>query len=165
MSTNRPELAVKREQVFEYKRELATSRSQRLGVLAVIAAISFAFALFLGWFVGAWLILPFAGIEVGCVTAAFLWIERRADDCDRIALGDASISVTRVRGKRSETHTFTRAWVQIDVEAAPDGRQCGLRLRQSGHVVRMGEFLRETQIRTAARELKQALAQPVWAQA
>jgi uncharacterized membrane protein len=144
---------------LEFRRFLATTRRERLGVLAAIAALSFAFALFLGWFVGAWLILPFAGIEVGCVAVAFWWIERQTRDYDAVEVGDSSVSVIRVRGKRSETHTFSRAWVQIDIEQDGSGRARGLRLRQSGQSVALGEFLHARELRAAAREIKAAVAQ------
>ncbi len=149
---------------LEFRRFLATTRRERLGVLAAIAALSFAFALFLGWFVGAWLILPFAGIEVSCVAVAFWWIERQSRDYDAVEIGDSSVSVVRVRGKRSEVHTFARAWVQIDVEQDRAGRECLVRLRQSGRSVSLGEFLHEREVRAAAREIKAAVAQQ-WAPA
>jgi uncharacterized membrane protein len=150
---------------LEFRRFLATTRRQRLGVLAAIAALSLAFALFLGWFVGAWLIVPFAGLEVGCVAFAFWWIERQSSDFDAVEIGDSSVSVTRVRGKRSETHTFSRAWVQIDIEQDRAGRERGVLLRQSGRSVSLGEFLHAREVRAAARDIKAALAQPLWAAA
>jgi uncharacterized membrane protein len=142
---------------FELKRRLASSRRERLAVLAGIAALSFAFALFLGWFVGAWMILPFAGIEVGCLAVAFWWIEYRSNDCDKIEVDDTLVSVTRIRGKKIETHTFTKAWVQIDIEQDRLGRERGVRLRQSGRSVAFGEFLRGVEQRTAATNIRAAL--------
>ncbi|MGL4233349.1 MAG: DUF2244 domain-containing protein [Casimicrobium sp.] len=157
MSTNRLE------SVFEFRRSFATSRRQRLSVLAAIAAVSFAFALFLGWFVGAWLILPFAGIEVGCVALAFWWIERQSRDCDTVEVGDSSISITRIRGSERDNYTFSRAWVQIDIEQDRLGRERGVRFMQSGRSVSLAEFLRAHEQRDAAREIKAAIASPVWA--
>jgi uncharacterized membrane protein len=147
---------------LEFRRLFATTRRQRLGVLTAIAALSFAFALFLGWFVGAWLIVPFAGLEVGCVAVAFWWIERQSNDCDTVEIGDSSVSVVRVRGKRHETHTFTRAWVQIDIDQDRSGRERGVLLRQSGRSVSLGDFLHARDVRAAARDIKRALAQPLW---
>jgi uncharacterized membrane protein len=155
MSTNR----------LEFRRFLATTRQQRLAVLIALAAVSFAFAVFLGFFVGAWPIVPFAGIEVGCVAVAFWWIERQSLDCDTVEVGDSSVSVTRVRGKHCETHTFSRAWVQIDIEQDRLGRERGVRLRQSGRSVSLGEFLRACELREAAREIKAAIATRQWASA
>lgn len=132
-------------------------------VLAAIAMLSFAFALFLGWFVGAWMILPFAGIEIGCLGFAFWWVEYRSNDCDKIEVDDTSVSVTRIRGKKIETHTFAKAWVQIDVEQDRLGRERGVRLRQSGRSVALGEFLRGVEQRAAAMNIRAALTRSAFA--
>jgi uncharacterized membrane protein len=142
---------------FELKPRLASTRGQRIAVVAAIAALSFSFALFLGWFVGAWMILPFAGIEVGCLVFAFWWIEYRSNDCDKIEVDESSVSVTRIRGKTTETHTFAKAWVQVDIEQDRLGRERGVRLRQSGRSVALGEFLRGVEQRAAAINIRAAL--------
>lgn len=80
---------------LELQRRLASTRRERLAVFALIAGASMAFALFLGWFVGAWMIVPFAGLEVGCVAIAFGWIERLSEDRDTIEIGDSSVSIVR----------------------------------------------------------------------
>jgi uncharacterized membrane protein len=144
---------------FELKRRLASTRNERVTVVAGIAALSFGFALFLGWFVGAWMILPFAGVEVGCLAFAFWWIEYRSKDCDRIEVDETSVSVTRIRGKHTDTHTFARAWVQIDIERDRSGRELGVRMRQSGRSVAIGEFLRGVEQRAAAMSIRAALNQ------
>jgi uncharacterized membrane protein len=152
MSTNRLQL----------KRTLASTPRERALTFALIATASFAFALFLGWFVGAWMIVPFAGIEVGCVALAFWWFERRSADCDVIEIGDSSVSVTRLRGKASETHVFARAWVQLDIEHDKEGRDRALRMRQSGRAITFGEFLRSSERRAAMRNIRSAMI-PAWA--
>jgi uncharacterized membrane protein len=144
---------------LQFKRNLASTPRQRAMALTAIAVASFAFALFLGWFVGAWLILPFAGLEVGCVAAAFWWFERRSADCDVVEIGDSSILVTRQRGKARETHVFTRAWAQVDIEHDDRGRDLALRVRQSGRSVTFGEFLRSSERKHAAREIRAAMSQ------
>jgi uncharacterized membrane protein len=150
MSTNRLQL----------KRTLASTPQQRALTFTLIATASFAFALFLGWFVGAWLVVPFAGIEVGCVALAFWWFERRSADCDVIEIGDSQVSVTRLRGKASETHVFARAWAQLDIEHDKAGRECALRMRQSGRAITFGEFLRSSERRAAMRDIRLAMTQP-----
>jgi uncharacterized membrane protein len=148
---------------LELQRHLASTRHERLSVFAAIAGLSFAFALFLGWFVGAWMIVPFAGLEVGCVAIAFWWIERKSEDRDTIEIGDSSVSVTRQRGARSESFLFSRAWVQIDIEQDRLGRERGLRFRQSGRSISFGEYLHGQEQRNAARQIKSVLASPQFA--
>lgn len=145
---------------LELQRHLASTRRERFAVFAAIAGLSFAFAFFLGWFVGAWMIVPFAGLEVGCLAIAFGWIERNSGDCDTIDIGELSVSVIRKRGVRCENFSFSRAWVQIDVEQDRQGRERGLRFRQSGRSISFGEYLRGQEQRNAARQIKSVLASP-----
>ena len=149
--------------VFEFRRTMATSRRQRLGVLLAIAGLSFAFALFLGLFVGAWMVIPFAGLEVGCVALAFWWVERSSSDRDLVEISESSVEIKRIRSGRAESHSFTRAWVQLDIERDATGREKALRLRQSGKSVSLAEFLRANEQREAAKTLRAALSQPAWA--
>jgi uncharacterized membrane protein len=142
---------------IEWRRNFASDRKLRLGVLLAVAVLSFSFAFFLWWLVGAWLILPFAGLEVGCVAAAFWWIERQAKDFDAIEVLEAEVAVTRCRNQRFEQFSFARGWVQIDVETDEMGREKGVRLRQSGRSVSLAEFLGGAEQRNAVRQLRNAL--------
>jgi uncharacterized membrane protein len=142
---------------IEWKRHFASDRTLRLRVFAAIAALSFAFAFFLGWLVGAWLIVPFAGLEVGCLAIAFWWVERQAKDFDAIEIFEAEVAVTRCRNQRVERFSFARGWVQVDIEIDARGREKGVRLRQSGRAVSLAEFFNGAGQRTAVRQLRSAL--------
>jgi len=50
---------------------------------------------------GAWLVLPFAGLEALLLAAAFVLYARRAADCERIAPGPGGLSVEIAEGGRS----------------------------------------------------------------
>jgi uncharacterized membrane protein len=142
---------------IEWRRNFASDRKLRLGVLSAVAVLSFSFAFFLWWLVGAWLIVPFAGLEVGCVAVAFWWIERQAKDFDAIEVLETEVAVTRCRNQRLERFSFARGWVQVDVETDEMGREKGVRLRQSGRSVSLAEFLGGAEQRNAVRQLRSAL--------
>jgi uncharacterized membrane protein len=148
---------------LELQRRLASTRRERLTVFAAIAGVSSAFALFLGWFVGAWMIVPFAGLEIGCVAIAFGWIERQSEDRDTIEIGDSSVSIVRKRGAHCENVSFSRTWVQVDVEEDRRGRERGVRFRQSGRSISLGEYLNGYEQRNAVRQIKSVLASPQFA--
>jgi uncharacterized membrane protein len=143
---------------IEWRRQFASNRRLRMRVLGALAGLSFAFAFFLWWLLGAWLIMPFAGLEVGCVAVAFWWIERQAKDFDAIEISESEVSVTRCRNRRFENYSFTRGWVQIDIETDERGREKGVRLRQSERSVSLAEFLCATEQRAAVRALRSAVA-------
>jgi uncharacterized membrane protein len=142
---------------IEWRRNFASDRKLRLGVLSAVAVLSFSFAFFLWWLVGAWLIVPFAGLEAGCVAVAFWWIERQAKDFDAIEVLETEVAVTRCRNQRLERFSFARGWVQVDVETDEMGREKGVRLRQSGRSVSLAEFLGGAEQRNAVRQLRSAL--------
>lgn len=74
------------------KRNCSISPAGLAGVLVVLAAgvlaIGVAFAL-----AGAWLVLPFAGLEVLALAAAYLAYARRAADYERIELAAGRLTV------------------------------------------------------------------------
>jgi uncharacterized membrane protein len=142
---------------IEWRRRFASSRQLRLTVFSALAALSAVFATFLWWLFGAWVVVPFAGLEVGCVGFAFWWIERQAKDFDAIEVSESEVSVTRCRNQRFETFSFSRGWVQVDVETDGRGRERGVRLRQSGRSVSLAEFLCAAEQRAAARALRSAI--------
>jgi uncharacterized membrane protein len=147
---------------IEWRRQFASDRTLRLRVLGAVASLSFAFAFFLWWVVGAWMIVPFAGLEVACVAFAFWWIERQAKDFDAVEISESEVAVIRCRNQRFETFSFSRGWVQIDVETDDRGREKGVRLRQSERSVSLAEFLRGSEQRAAARALRSAVTAPLF---
>src|SRR5262245_2417002 len=87
----------------------ATGRALVLGSLVLITlAISLAFALF-----GAWLMLPFAGAEVGVLCIAFCYMQRHAADFESLAIKGDRVLVERWdRGKMSR-YELNRCWAQV----------------------------------------------------
>ena len=51
---------------------------------------------------GAWLILPFAGIEAFVLYLAYAWIDRHAQDCEHLTIcGDADRKSTRLNSSHT----------------------------------------------------------------
>ena len=143
---------------LEWRRQFATQRRQRIMVFIAIAGLSISFALFWLFFAGIWVILPFTGAELICVAVAFLWIERAAEDCDRVEVSDDRVQVVQVRRRKSVLITFTRNWLSTDL--AKDGRSGarGIRLQQSGRSAALVEFLSAPEQVRALGELRHALS-------
>jgi len=139
---------------LEWRRQFASSRPERLMVLAAVSTLTLAFALFLWWFVDVWMILPFAGLEIGCVAVAFWWLERAVDDRDTVEVSEEDVRVERRRRRQVERIVLGRHWVSA--VAGGDGRQ-GIQIRHAGRSVQLLEFLPEDEQRQAIRTLRQAL--------
>jgi uncharacterized membrane protein len=143
---------------LEWRRQFATSRRARLTVLVAVGALCVSFALFLWWFVGAWVVLPFAGLEIGCVAFAFWWLEQAADDRDLIEVTDANVKIVCCRRQRSQQTVFNRGWLSTELKCDSMGNPRGLRLNQSGRSVELAEFLPVSEQHRALRDLRKALS-------
>jgi uncharacterized membrane protein len=103
---------------------------------------------------GAWMILPFAGLEVLVVYLAFRCVEQHAGDFESLSIhGDQVLIERRERGAVSR-HEFNRYWAQVVVQPARQGRQVVLALRSHGRQVEFGQHLTEEQRREMARVIR-----------
>ena len=127
-------------------------------VLAAVSVLAFCFAVFLWWFVGAWLVLPFTGIEIGCVAIAFWWIEQSADDFDCVEIADASVTVLSCRRRKANQVVLKRDWLTTELGSELAGGTRSVRLRQAGLCVEFLEFLPVREQHRALRDLRAALA-------
>ena len=127
----------------------ATGGALVLGSLVLISlAISLAFA-----YLGAWLVLPFTGVEMGVLWLAFRHVQRHAADFESLAIKGDRVLVERWdRGKMSRFE-LNRYWAQVVCEA--NGSR--LALRSHGREIEVGKHLCETERADMARELAREL--------
>lgn len=143
---------------LEWRRQFATSRQVRMAVLGAVATLSISFALFLWWFAGIWMILPFAGLEVVCVGVAFAWLELAADDRDYVEVTASRVKIARFRRLKAERFEFNRGWLSTELKRDRMGGLHGVTLRQSGRSVELLEFLPVSEQQRALRQLRSALS-------
>src|SRR5262245_57236190 len=137
---------------FTARRNNSLSAGGRRLVLGSLAAIIFAISLGFA-FSGAWLIFPFAGLEILVVFLAFRYMERHAADYERLSLDGERIVVERGQRGRTRTVELNRHWAKVDYEP-PGGR---LVLRAHGADVEFGTYLTGAQKADVARRLKEHL--------
>ncbi len=121
-------------------------------VFAVIAG--FALLVAFGFTVaGAWLVMPFAGLELAALAVAFYYVNGNAEDYESLQItGDRLVIETRKR-KRIERVEFNRYWVRVVLQVLPGGIQ-QLLFCSTGKEVRFGSYLNDEQRQELARELK-----------
>ncbi|MCE2998981.1 MAG: DUF2244 domain-containing protein [Betaproteobacteria bacterium] len=117
-----------------------------LAFFSLVVAIAFALA-------GAWMIIPFAGLEIAALSAAAWWAARRSGDFERIALDDGRITVETGHGGRLERHEFHTGWARL--VTAADG---SMALRSHGREIVIGRYCGEESRKVLARELRDRLA-------
>ena len=141
---------------FVARRNNSLSAGGRRLVLGSLALLIFAISLGFA-FSGAWLVFPFAGLEILVVFLAFRYMERHAADFERLALGEEQIVVERGQRGRTRRIELNRHWTQVDYRE-PRGREGGrLIVRAHGTDVEFGAYLTDAQRAEVARKLKEHL--------
>jgi len=131
----------------------SAGRAVVLGSLIVVCfAISLAFA-----FHGAWLVLPFAGVEMFVLFLAFRLIERHAGDLESIAIKGDRVLVERWETGRVSRYELNRYWAQVVVHRGGPSGKTTLALRSHGREVEFGRHLTEEQRDALALTLGQRL--------
>src|SRR5262245_15210895 len=119
------------------KRNCSISPQALAMLLALTAGLAFAIGIGFALY-GAWPILPFAGLEVAALAAAFYLNGRHAADYERIALEDGALVVEVRDGERVTTHRFNPHWVQVDFD---ETRELRVKLRSHGAALEIGRHL------------------------
>lgn len=117
---------------------------------ASCAAIGVAFAL-----AGAWLVLPFCGIEIVALWLALRHLHRHRSDCERIYRDADHLVIERLCGQRAERHELHPYWARLRLFDPPDGGVCRLYIGSHGKEIEIGRQLGGEEKKTLARHLKQ----------
>lgn len=117
---------------------------------AVVLAISLGFALN-----GAWMVAPFAGLDLLLLYLAFRYIGRHSGDFESVVLRGDQIVVERWEAGRSRTMAFNRYWARLDCSESGGNRRWIL--RSHGQEVEIGSCLNPAQRATMASRLKEHL--------
>lgn len=128
-----------------------------LALAGIILVVGFGFAR-----IGAWLVLPFAGLEILAFAYAFHYIYLHSGDFESITIENDSVVVEKRDYKEVTTIVFQRHWAQVSLrEVASVGGvigKSGLFIRSHGKEVEFGkDFMNDEQRVLLARELKQKL--------
>jgi len=122
--------------------------------MAGISAVSLGIA---GWFAwqGAWMILPFAGLELAALGTALYWVACKAMDTEVIVINDDFVEICKGRRQIESTIRLQRCWAQVRLEAANhEWYPSRLLIGSHGEHTEIGSFLGELEKHSLARELR-----------
>lgn len=139
---------------FQIARNCSVAPHQLFALFLAVASVPLIIALGFA-FLGAWPVLPFAGLELAGLALAFRWQARHAGDCERIALEPFRLQVEIREARRSIRHEFNPLWVQVITDPAA-GR---LLLRSHGRDLEIGRHLDADGRRRLGLELMRRLAE------
>ena len=141
------------EYVYTARRNNSLSSSGRRLVFAFILTVSFGIAAAFSMVLGAWPILPFAGVEMAVLYVAFRYIDRHAGDYERITIRGDSVAVEVRDGTDIASFELSRYWAQVVCEHAG----ARLALRSHGREIEVGRHLCDEQRLEMARGLAREL--------
>ena len=101
---------------------------------------------------GAWPVMPFAGIEVAFVALAFHVLRRHDADFERIEIGEHEVRIEAREARALTRFVAYRPWACIEVRDR--GMRCTLSLAYAGHKVPVGRLLSDEGRRRLAHELR-----------
>jgi uncharacterized membrane protein len=116
------------------KRNCSISPAGLAGVFGALAAVALAIG---GAFAvaGAWLVLPFAGLEVAALAAAYLAYARRAADYERIELASGRLTIEVAEAQQMARYEMEAQRARVYVE------QDWVVLRGAGEELQLGRHL------------------------
>lgn len=124
-----------------------------------IVILSFTIASFFAW-QGAWLVLPFSGLEVAILGWALLYYARHASDYEHVWLEDDALVIEQVSASQRVRHVLNPQWVRVELgEPRNEPLRELVALHSGGRVVQVGRFLDSAGRRRLANELSRCLGQ------
>jgi uncharacterized membrane protein len=127
-------------------------------LIAAIAGLSFTIGAYV-WWIGAWPVIGFVGLDVAAIALAFHFNARAARAFEEVEVSRAAIIVRKVTASgRAQELRFNPQWVRLDVEALEDEGVVRIALRLRERRVPVGAFLNPRDRETFARALSAALA-------
>ena len=124
-----------------------------LAMVAVSFGIAIAFSL-----QGAWLVLPFAGLEMALLGCALYAVARRAYRWQVISVHSDRIDITEHGSRQERLESFQRAWARVRLQpAAIQGHPSRLTIGSHGRRVEIGDCLSEDDKKYLAHELSLAV--------
>jgi uncharacterized membrane protein len=138
---------------FHSRPNCSLTQRERKHVFMLIAIVTMLIASIFSW-LGYWLILPFAGLEIGVLAWAFESFCRRADDYESLHICGDEIQVERRQGKNLERRTLNSHWARLVIVGAKPGRRVELALLSHGQTTELGLFLTDEERMELAGELQ-----------
>jgi uncharacterized membrane protein len=134
---------------------------QAVAFLGGMCLISFSIAGVFA-FLGYWMVLPFAGLEMLALAAALWWVMRGNAYREVISIGSERVQIQAGRFRPERNVDFPRAWTRVCLEMprSPCDRS-RLLISHAGRRCEVGACLGEAQREALARRLNEILAAPV----
>jgi uncharacterized membrane protein len=146
-------VASSQQQEWLLKRNCSLAPRQLAAIFGALATVSLSIAVMFAM-QGAWLVVPFACIEVLALGAAFVMYARHAADYERIVLCRDCLLVETCRGDRLRREQCAPAWTRVEYSGT---RRELIGLVAAGRRIDVGRFVPESERRDLATQLRSEL--------
>ena len=102
---------------------------------------------------GAWLVLPFVGLEIFALSFAFYYVNSHENDYESISIDGNSLVVERGGSQRVIQHEMNPYWVSVQRRELPNG-ELQLNLLSHGKNIEVGRYLTRKQREVLANQLQ-----------
>lgn len=111
--------------------------------------------------IGAWLVLPFAGLEFLAFLYAFYVVSAHAGDYESISIDDENVSIEKKSRREVVSVSFNRYWANVTLRDVGGGNaltaKTALFIGSHGKEVEFGSLVGEDQRKLLARQIKQKI--------
>lgn len=128
------------------------SRNVCLRIFALIGASCLGVGVLAAWFAGAWLVLPFAGLEVLLLAWAVCMLRKHDGDYDRVCVGPDQIDIERREARTTEHAVLNRHWARLVVRAGHGAGRLAWRSHGQEHV--FDRFMTDEERETVAEVMR-----------
>lgn len=104
-------------------------------------------------FIGAWLVLPFVGLEIFALGYAFYYVNSHDSDYESISIDGDSLKIQRCVGQVLSKYELNPYWASVVRHELPNGT-VRLGLRSQGKEVEVGRYLTTEQREELAVQLR-----------
>lgn len=109
---------------------------------------------------GAWLVLPFAGIELLILGVSLYVVACRSWEYEVVSIHGDTVEVQKGRYRPQQSYQIPRGWARVVLTRSADGwYPSRLTIRSHGREVEVGACLVEEERQRLARELSRAIGQ------
>jgi uncharacterized membrane protein len=117
-----------------------------LTIIPCCIAISFSY-------IGAWLVLPFVGLEIFALSYAFYHVNSHSSDYERISIAGDNLLIERCSGQQLSQYVLNPYWAKVVRHELANG-ELRLGLQSHGKEIEIGCYLTRKQRESLAEQLQ-----------
>lgn len=102
---------------------------------------------------GAWLVVPFVGLEIFALALAFYYVNSHESDYESISIDGNNLVVERCIGQHLSKHVINPYWAKVVRHERPNG-ELRVRLLLHGKEIEVGRYLAREQRESLAEQLE-----------